>query len=726
MIYPKRILLTIVLSTTLLRSMADEGMWLPLLLGEQVYGDMVKKGLKLTKEQLYSINKASLKDAIIIFGRGCTGEIVSNDGLIFTNHHCGYDAIASSSSIEHNYLRDGFYAKSRQEEIPARGLTADFLLKIEDVTKEVEDSLKGLAGDERATRQQSVLTSINNRFTDVQKSITGRISPLFKGNQFLVFVYQRYSDIRLVGTPPESIGKFGGDTDNWEWPRHTGDFSIFRIYAGKNGEPSEYSTDDVPLKPKYFLPVSIKGLKDGDYAMIYGYPGSTNRYETSFGVKQKIDVDNPTLVKLRDIRLKYMFEEMKKDPAVKLQLASSYASIANYWKFFDGESKQLIKYGIYDQKKAQEAAFQQWAEAHTGYDHLFKDWAKAYEDWRPYSRHRVYMNEGILGSPLIAFAASLQELEYTLVKPGYGDLKKALQAAGEARKNFVKQENKPSDQHILAAITQSYYTDIDKSQQPIGFYEAIRSSYGPLQEDATYQKYAAAVFAGTFLFDDARWNAFVNRPEANLLQEDPAYKHAAAFLRNWQGKYLSFYQQFNSRNNELGRLYLKGIIEKDPKKVRYPDATFTMRVSYGNVKSYSPRDAVHYDYVTTLSGVLEKYVPGDYEFDLPPGLVEHAKKKDFGQYVDKQRNDLVVGFITTNDITGGNSGSPVLNANGELIGLAFDGNYEALSHKIAFDAQYNRTICVDIRYVLWCIDKLGGAPNIINELKLVRPVASVR
>jgi hypothetical protein len=726
MMYPKRILLTIVLSTTLLRSMADEGMWLPLLLGEQVYSDMVKKGLKLTKEQLYSINKASLKDAIIIFGRGCTGEIVSNDGLIFTNHHCGYDAIASSSSIEHNYLHDGFYAKSRQEEIPARGLTADFLLKIEDVTKEVEDSLKGLAGDERAARQQGVLTSINNRYSDAQKSITGRVSPLFKGNQFLVFVYQRYSDIRLVGAPPESIGKFGGDTDNWEWPRHTGDFSIFRIYAGKNGEPSEYSTDDVPLKPKYFLPVSIKGLKDGDYAMIYGYPGSTNRYETSFGVKQKIDIDNPTLVKLRDIRLKYMFEEMKKDPAVKLQLASSYAGIANYWKFFDGESKQLIKYGIYDQKKVQEAAFQQWAEAHPEYDHLFKDWAKAYEDWRPYSRHRVYMNEGILGSPLMAYAASLQELEYTLVKPGYGDLKKALQVAGEARRNFLKQENKPSDQHILAAITQAYYTDIDKSQQPIGFYDMIRSSYGPLQEDATYQKYAAAVFAGTFLFDDARWNAFVNRPEANVLQEDPAYKHAAAFLRNWQGKYISFYQQFSSRNNELARLYLKGIMEKDPKKVRYPDATFTMRVSYGNVKSYAPRDAVHYDYFTTLSGVLEKYVPGDYEFDLPPGLVALAKKKDFGQYLDKQRNDLVVGFITTNDITGGNSGSPVLNGNGELIGLAFDGNYEALSHKIAFDAQYNRTICVDIRYVLWCIDKLGGAPNIINELKLVRPAASVR
>ena len=721
---PKKFLLTIVLSTILFRGFADEGMWLPLLLGEQVYNDMVKKGLKLSKEQLYSINKASLKDAVIIFGRGCTGEIVSSEGLIFTNHHCGYEAIASSSSIEHNYLHDGFYAKSKQEEIPARGLYADFLVKIDDVTKEVEDSAKGLNGAERAAKLQTVLAAINARYTDSTKSITGRVSPLFKGNQFLVFVYQRYSDIRLVGAPPENIGKFGGDTDNWEWPRHTGDFSIFRVYMSKTGQPCEYSPEDIPLKPKYFLPVSLKGLKDGDYAMIYGYPGGTNRYETSYGVKQKIDIDNPTLVKLRDLRLKYMFAEMKKDPAIKLQLASNYASIANYWKFFDGESQQLIKYSIYDQKKTAEASFQQWAEGKPEFEHIFSDWAKAYDEWRPYSRHRVYLSEGIFGSPLIAFASTLQELEYALVKPGGGDIKKAFQKASEARKNFLKDENKASDQNILAAVTQLYYTDIDKNQQPIGFYESLKTSFGDLREENTYKQYAAAVFKNTMLFDDGRWNAFVAHPDANLLQDDPAYKHASAFLSNWQGKYQSFYQQFSNTNNELGRLYLKGILQMDPKKVRYPDATFTMRVSYGNVKSYNPRDAVHYDYVTTLKGVLEKYVPGDYEFDLPARLVELARKKDFGQYMDKQRNDLVVGFITTNDITGGNSGSPVLNANGELIGLAFDGNYEALSHKIAFDAQYNRTICVDIRYVLWCIDKLGGAPNIVSELKLVRPVTT--
>ena len=718
---PKKFLLTIALSIVFLRGFADEGMWLPLLLGEQVYNDMVKKGLKLTKEQLYSLNKASIKDAIVIFGRGCTGEIVSNEGLIFTNHHCGYETIAANSSIEHNYLRDGFYAHNKQEEIPARGLSVDFLLKIEDVTKEVEDAVKGLSGPDRATALKTIIATINQRYSDSTKSITGRISPLFKGNQFLIFVYQRYNDIRLVGAPPEMVGKFGGDTDNWEWPRHTGDFSVFRVYMNKSGQPSDYSPDDIPLKPKYSLPVSLKGLKDGDYSMIYGYPGSTNRYETSFGIKQKIDIDNPTLVKLRDLRLKYMFEEMKKDPAIKLQLASNYASIANYWKFFDGETKQLIKYQIYDQKKTQEAAFQQWAEGKPEFENLFSDWAKAYDTWRPYSKHRVYLNEGILGSPLMSFAASLRDLENALVKPGGGDIKKALKDADDARKDFIKNENKTSDQNIVAATTELYYNDIDKNQQPVGFYESLKGSFGNLKDDDTYKKYTASVFKNTIIFDDARWNAFIASPDAPLLQEDPAYKHASSFLKNWQGKYQSYSMQFMATNMELGRLYLKGIIQMDPKKVRYPDATFTMRVSYGNVKSYNPRDAVHYDYVTTMKGVLEKYIPGDYEFDLPARLIELAKKKDFGQYMDRQRNDLVVGFITTNDITGGNSGSPVLNANGELIGLAFDGNYEALSHKIAFDAQYNRTICVDVRYVLWCIDKLGGAPNIVNELKLVRP-----
>ncbi len=705
-----------------IRAIADEGMWLPLLLGQQVYNDMVKKGLKLTKEQLYSINKPSIKDAIVIFGGGCTGEIVSSQGLLFTNHHCGYDVIASASSMEHNYLKDGFYAKSRGEEIPAQGLSVQFLLRIEDVTKLVLDSLGTLSGTERGSRQSAILSNINRKYSDPAQNIEARVSSLFKGNQFLVFVYQRYKDVRLVGAPPESVGKFGGDTDNWEWPRHTGDFSVFRVYMSPDGKPADYSANNVPLKPKWFLPVSLKGVKEGDFAMIYGYPGSTNRYETSYGVQLATEVNNPTLVKLRDMRLKYMFEEMKKDPAVKLQLASDYASIANYWKFYDGETKQLMKYDVYGQKQKVEEAWVKWASNRPEYQNSFTDWAKAYEAWKPYAKHRVYINEGIFGSPLLAYASTLQQVENALVKSGTSaaDTKKAIDAASTARTNFLKHENKPSDLNILAAVLRMYYQDVPQDQHPVGFYNALRNNYGALDKESTYRKYAEAVFENTMIFDDNKWNEFVRNPDAAKLQEDLAFNLASTFLKNYTSKYQPMYSQFVTKNNDLGRLYLKGVMEMNPGKVMYPDATFTMRVSYGQVRPYKPRDAVVYDYVTTAKGMLEKYKPGDYEFDMPQRAVELIKKKDFGQYIDKRTNDLVVGFISSNDITGGNSGSPVLNGNGELIGLAFDGNYEALSHKLAFDKDLNRTINVDIRYVLWCIDKLGGASHLIKELKLVK------
>jgi hypothetical protein len=706
-----------------LRSVADEGMWLPLLLGQQVYNDMVKKGLKLTKDQLYNINKASLKDAIIIFGGGCTGEIVSSQGLIFTNHHCGYNAIAAASTVEHNYLADGFYAKNKNEEIPTT-LSVQFLLRIDDVTAEVLDSLNGLSGSDRTKKQTDVMASINKRMSDAAQSIETRVSPLFRGNQFLAFVYQRYRDVRLVGTPPESVGKFGGDTDNWEWPRHTGDFSVFRVYTTADGKPSEYKAENIPMKPKWFLPVSLKPLKDGDFAMIWGYPGSTNRYETAYGIRLSTDINNPALVKLRDIRLKYMFDEMKKDPAIKLQLASDYASIANYWKFYDGETKQLIKYDVYGQKKAFEDKFNIWAKGKPEYENLLSDLGRAYDAWRPYALHRMYINEGISGSPLIAFAGSLQQLEAALVKTDAkaADVKKAVDAAIQARESFIKAENKISDQNILGAVTMLFYKDITKDQHPVGFYAQLKNQYGPLDDENTYKKYAAEIFGKTMLLDDTKWKEFINKPDALKLQDDPAFAYASIFYKNYTTKYLPYFTQFMAKNNEAGRLYLKGIMEMDPAKAKmmYPDATFTMRVSYGAVKSYRPRDAVFYDYVTTSKGILEKYKAGDYEFDLPAKQIELLKKKDFGPYADPVRKDLVIGFITTNDITGGNSGSPVLNGNGALMGLAFDGNYEALSHKLAFDKDLNRTICVDIRYVLWCIDKLGGASHIISELKLVK------
>ena len=718
----KKLFLSVFLIASMLTTKADEGMWLPMLLGKQVYADMVKRGLKLSKEQLYSINKASLKDAIIIFGRGCTGEIVSNQGLIFTNHHCGYEAIASASSVENNYLRDGFYAYNKDQEIKSE-LTVQFLEKIVDVTAEVEAGLKGLAWADRVKKIQEVYKGITDKVVDKENGLSGRIYSMFKDNQYIMYVFKTFKDVRLVGTPPESIGKFGGDTDNWEWPRHTGDFSIFRVYASKDGKPTEYNKENVPLKPKHFLPVSIKGIKDGDYAMIYGYPGGTNRYETSYGIKLKNEVENPALVALRDMRLKYMHEQMIKDPAVKLKLASDYAGIANYWKFFDGETKQLIKFNTYGQKQQFENEFSNWSKGKAEFENIFTEYAKNYATWTPYSKHRQYLREGILGSALSSFASSLMSLEQVLLKSGASaeDIKKAVDAADAARKNFIKSEDMPSDKNILAAVAKSFYSDIEKDQHPAGSFDKI-AAYGDLQDEATYKKWAAEVFAKTMILDNDRWAAFVANPTTANLQSDMAFDFASSFVKNYNNKYAPLYTAFVNRNNELGKSYLKGIMERNPIAAAkmYPDANFSMRVSFGNVKSYKPRDAIFCDYITTAKGIMEKYVPGDYEFDLPAKEVELFKKKDFGQYIDKTRNDLVIGFITTNDITGGNSGSPVIDGNGNLIGLAFDGNYEALSHKIAFDKDLNRTICVDVRYVLWCIDKLGGAKNLIDEIKPIK------
>lgn len=719
----KKIFVAIAFTLTIFRSYADEGMWLPLLLGQQVYNDMVKKGLKLKVDQLYSVNKSSLKDAIIIFGGGCTGEIVSSQGLIFTNHHCGYGSIAAASSVENNYLRDGFWAADKSKEISSKNLSVKFLNRIEDVTKQVMDSLGGLTGAERATRLARVQANLAKAVAGDDEFKQAVVASMFKGNQFFMYVYDVYKDVRLVGTPPESIGKFGGDTDNWEWPRHTGDFSVFRVYTTPDGKPSNYNASNVAMKPKHFLPVSLKGIKDGDYAMIFGYPGGTNRYETSFGVKLATDISNPTLVKLRDMRLKYMLAEMKKSDATKLQLASEYASIANYWKFFDGETKQLLKYDVYGQKKAAEDEFTTWAKGKAEFENLMSDCSKTYETWMPYAKLRMYMTEGINGARIIATASSFQNLEALLKKSDAKpeDIKKGLDAAEMIRKNYLQNNNLKADQNILAAALMMFYNDIDKSQQPKGFYEDLFANNSSI-EASPFKMYAANVFDNSMLTDNSKWEAFKAKPTLEALNSDPAYKVVNAFTKNYNANYAPKYQEFSTKNNEYGRLYLKGIMAMDPAKVKkmYPDANFTMRVSYGQVKNYSSKDAVQYDYVTTMKGLMDKYVPGDYEFDLPARFIQLYKAKDFGQYIDPKENDIVVGFISSNDITGGNSGSPVINGNGELIGLAFDGNYEALSHKLSFDKDLNRTINVDVRYVLWCIDKLGGAKHIVDELQLVK------
>ena len=701
---------------------ADEGMWLPHLLGQQKYAEMKAKGLKLTAEQLYSINKASLKDAIVKFGTGCTGEIVSNKGLIFTNHHCGFDAIAKVSTIDHNYLQDGFYARSHAEEISAKDLFVMFLVKIDDVSKLVKDSISAYADwvDWRKNRD-SVFARIG-RAKVAGTTYEGKVYSGFNDNQFLLYTYQKYNDVRLVGTPPQSIGKFGGDTDNWEWPRHTGDFSIFRVYTAPDGAAADYSAENIPMRPKYFLPISLKGIKEGDFTMIFGYPGGTNRFETSYGVKMVTDIKNPAFVYMRDIRLKAMDAEMKKDAATKLQITASYQSLANYWKFYDGETKQLLKYDVYGKKKSQEYAFALWAKNKSEYANIWGDYEKAYAAWRPYAKHKEYYEQGITGPLLVKFAQKLLVLNDMLTRGKTSDkvMMEKVKELDKERTQLLKDINKASEIKMMATITKAYHLDIDNDQQPVAFYTALKNKWGSLKDDETYQNMAGAIFSNTMILDDKKWKFFIAQPDAGTLGADPAFDYAFAFGTTWDTRIKPKLTYFNDAITGLGNKYLKGYMEMNPKKILYPDANGSMRVSYGAVKGYKPNENVTLNFVCTMRGLVEKYKPNDYEFDLPPNFMELYTRKDFGQYMDPKYKDIVVSFITTDDITGGNSGSPVLNAGGQLIGLALDGNYEALSHKINFDKDLCRTIVLDVRYLLWCVEKLGGAGHLIKELKLVK------
>lgn len=691
---------------------ADEGMWLPMLINKN-YDQMKRQGFKLTPQDIYDINKGSLKDAIVWFGGFCTGEIVSEKGLVLTNHHCGYDVIASKSTPQDNILDNGFWAKNNSEEKPAEGLFVSILVRMEDVTAQVNAATKGLEGAEKTAKYAEVSKEI------VAKATAGTgyeafVRDMFKGNQYFVFVTEKYTDIRLVGTPPQSVGKFGGDTDNWIWPRHTGDFSMFRIYAGKDNKPAAYSKDNVPFTPKRSLAVSLKGVKEGDFSMVFGYPGRTNRYENSYGIKLAIEKVNPAIVKLRDIRLKAWKEQMEKSDSVRLLLSSDYANIANYWKYFIGQTEQLKHLKVYDYKKEEEAKFQSWTANKPEYTSILADYGKAYEAYTPYALYPVYLSQGIFGATAVSFARSFMPVEAGL-KAGKTD---AVAPMKEQSDEFYKSFNLPSDKKILAGTLLAFYNDIPKDQHPALVGE-ILVKYGADDPEAAFKKYSDDLYANTMFASKAKTEAFLAAPELSKLQNDPAYQYVTAFITNYREKFMKNVDAFNATNAALGQKYVKGIMEMNPGKLMYPDANSTMRLTYGNIKAYAPKDAVKYAYETTIDGVIEKYVPKDSEFDLPANYLDLYKKKDFGQYAN-EKGQLIVGFISNNDITGGNSGSPVLNGNGELIGLAFDGNWEAMSGDIVFDQKYKRTICADIRYVLWCVDKLGNAPHIVKEMKIVK------
>lgn len=697
---------------------ADEGMWLPMLIGKN-YDEMVKMGLTLSKEDLYNVNHSSLKDAIIQFGGGCTGEMISANGLLITNHHCGYGAITALSSVEKNYLDNGFWAYSYSEELPAKGVTALFLERMEDVTDEVMKAVGRSKGDKYDKKYKKITEKLTEK-AEAEGNYTAQVKSYFEGNQYILLVYKKYTDVRLVGTPPKSLGKYGGDTDNWMWPRHTADFSMFRVYADANNEPAEYDKNNVPFKPKKFLPISIKGVDEGDFAMIFGYPGRTNRYDVSYGIDIAINETNPSIVKPREKRLEIMRKNMKKDKAVYLKLTSYYAGISNYWKYFIGQTEQLKRLTIVKQKEQQEAEFTYWAmKKAPEYKGIMKEFEKIHNAYRPYAKHNMYYSQAFQGALLADLGADFYDLYLELYekKPDQKVIDKQVKRIKSARSRIMERFDLNTEKEIFAEMAKMFYNDIPKSQHPEVYQSVIFKKFANSNIDQTFNEYADYVFNNTFLLDTTKFNAFLDNPNLDEMLDDAALRYALSFARNYNEVYKLKIDEYRDEKEALKKKYIRGLMEMKKDGLFYPDANSTMRISYGKVLSYNPQDAVHYDYYTTLDGFMDKYKPGDDEFDAPADLVSLYDKKDYGKYAD-DNGQLRTCFITTNDITGGNSGSPVINGKGEWIGIAFDGNWEAMSGDIAFDKKYKRTICTDARFIFWIIEKMGKAHNLIEEVDL--------
>ena len=693
---------------------ADEGMWLPWLLKNQTTEAMKKKGLKLSADQLYDINKSSLKDAIVWFGGGCTGEVISPNGLVLTNHHCGYDYISNLSTTSDNILDNGFWAKNYQEERPVAGLTVAFVVKVDDITTEVLDAVKGLNEKERTAKLPSVYKSIIERVTKGTQ-YEAQCREMYKGNAYYVFTFERFTDIRLVGTPPQNIGKFGGETDNWMWPRHTGDFSMFRVYMGKDGKPAKYSPENVPLKAKHHLPINLKGINSGDYSMIMGFPGRTNRYEFSQGVQIATDLVDPAIVALRDVRLNAWREEMKKDTDIRLKLSGDFASVSNYWKYFRGEAEQLKNNKVFEQKQKEEKAFAAWAKDKADYKNLLTEVEKTFAAYKPYSLQTTYLREGIYAPTIVKYAQFASMLEDAVTKNDTAKLSGLKKQLVEAVNDLPYDEPiVGADKRLFDSILVHYYNNIPKDQQAPYFAEVILK-YGTSPREAI-KAYTEYVFDNSIFANIEMTKGFIKNPRLSMLKNDIAYKHFDAFRKHYNTAFKAKVDLFNETILAHGRTYIKGLMEMNPSKEFYPDANSSLRLTYGSIKAYGK-----YPLFTDLDGVIEKNkkYAGNNEFDIPNRLKELHQKKDYGRYAMKN-GKLPVAFLSDNDITGGNSGSPVIDGEGRIIGLAFDGNWEAMSGNIHFDPKNKRTISVDIRYVLWLVEKYGQAPNIVNEMTIVQ------
>ncbi len=697
------------------RAKADEGMWLLPLIEKLNIGKMTELGLKLSSEDIYSINKACLKDAVVSIG-GCTAEIVSSKGLLLTNHHCGYGRIQSHSTVEHDYLKDGFWARTLAEELPNPGMAATFLIRIEDVTDKVLANVKpGMTESERNTAINTARGPIENEAKEGNK-YRAQISSFYGGNYFYLLVYERYEDVRLVGAPPSSIGKYGSDTDNWEWPRHTGDFSVFRIYSGPDGKPASYSKDNIPLKPKNWLTVSIKDLNEGDFAMILGYPGRTQRYYTSFEINEILEVTNPIRIKVRGIKQDIWMNDMQADSKINIQYASKYFTSSNYWKYSIGQNNQLKNLNVIAKKQQIENQFNTWVNANTErkakYGEALNLIKKSIEGRAEYLNAVQYLNECIQGCEILTFSQLGTGLINSLKSGKSEEIAETTKRLKENLTDLYKDYNAATDQKSTKAMLKLYRADVPVKYHPDFYVNIVDKKF-----KGNIDKFIDNMFSKSIFTSEAKMNAFLAKPSLKVLENDPALLVYGSI--NKVGQSVSAERsKFDSDLATGQRLWVAALREMTPEKTLYPDANSTMRLTYGTIKEYDPKDAVTYKYYTTLQGVVDKYKPGDYEFDLPQRVIDLNARKEYGRY-GSPKGYMPVCFLTTNDITGGNSGSPVLNANGHLIGLAFDGNWEAMSGDVYYEPELQRTIAVDIRYVLWIMDIYAGAKNLVDEMTIV-------
>lgn len=721
---------------------ANEGMWLPMLIKKMNMGDMKAAGLQLTAEDIYSINQSSLKDAVVSFGGFCTGEIISDQGLILTNHHCGYGQIQQHSTPENDYLSNGFWAFSMDQEKTNPGLFVRFLVRMEDVTERVQKELnENLSADDRA----KIIRKLSQEIANEAKEGThyeAEVKSFLHGNEFYLMVYEKFTDVRLVGAPPSSIGKFGGDTDNWMWPRHTGDFTLFRVYSGPDGKPADYSADNIPLKPRHHLPVSIEGVKEGDFTMVFGFPGSTDRYRTSFGIQQALDKTNNAVVDVRDVKLAIMRDYMDADPAMRIALASKYAQTANYWKYFQGQSEQLRRNRVYNKKRKIEDDFRQWvaglsdAKEREHFGQALKLIESSYSTSDKYAVTEIYAREaGLSGAGIWLFAlrgaftldryfqmesefAAKIKAEKDKAKKAelmqqrdavLGQIKAALEASAA---DHFEDYHAEMDQRMVDELLYLYSKNVDAGVHPDFFASVVAKRY-----KGDFSRFAADLFSKSIFADKDRFMKFMAKPKQKALESDLAYSASKDLYAAYQYG-ANNHPEAEENKNKGYRIFVEGLRRMQPERKFYPDANSTLRLTWGTVGSYHPRDGAFYDFFTTHEGILQKENPNDPEFVADEKLLTLLRNRDFGPYAN-ENGDLVVNFISNNDITGGNSGSPVINGKGHLIGCAFDGNWEAMSGDIFFEDKIQRTISVDARYILFIIDKYAGAKNIIDEITII-------